>query len=80
MSSTRSDPINSPSHYTSGQMETIEAIEGLGLDYHEGNILKYVSRWKHKNGLQDLYKAEWYLKRLIQLSEQQSYLSRANLD
>ena len=44
MSSTRSDPINSPSHYTSGQMETIEAIEGLGLDYHEGNILKYVSR------------------------------------
>ena len=65
------DPVNHPSHYTQGGIECIEAIEaacvGLTGDeaYYVGQIIKYVWRWKHKNGLQDLEKAEWYLSRLI---------------
>lgn len=61
-----SDSINSPSHYTQGSMEVIEAIEGLGLDYHEGTVVKYLSRWRFKNGIEDLYKAQWFLNRLIE--------------
>jgi hypothetical protein len=63
------DPVNSPKHYTQGRMETIEAIEGLGLNYHQGNIIKYVSRYNMKGGLQDLRKARWYLDRLILIEE-----------
>ena len=64
------DPVNSPKHYTQGQMEVITAIEGLGLDYHQGNILKYVSRYRYKNGIEDLRKAKWYIDRLLYIEEQ----------
>jgi hypothetical protein len=64
-----SDPVNSPKHYTQGSMETIEAIEGLNLNYHQGNIIKYVSRYNMKGGIQDLQKARWYLDRLILIEE-----------
>jgi hypothetical protein len=66
------DPVNSPKHYTQGQMEVITAIEGLGLDYHQGNVLKYVSRYRHKNGIEDLRKAKWYIDRLLWIEEQRS--------
>jgi len=65
------DPVNSPKHYTQGQMEVITAIEGLDLDYHQGNILKYVSRYKYKNGVEDLRKAKWYIDRLLWIEEQE---------
>lgn len=65
-----SDTINSPAHYCQGTIEVIEAIEGLGLDYHQGNILKYIARYKYKNGMQDLMKAKWYIDRLIYIEEQ----------
>ena len=58
------DPIN-PSHYRQGTLEVIDAIEGLALGYREGNCLKYLARYKYKNGLEDLRKARWYLERLI---------------
>lgn len=64
------DPVNSPKHYTQGQMEVITAIEGLGLDYHQGNVLKYVSRYRYKNGIEDLRKAKWYIDRLLYIEEQ----------
>jgi len=35
------------------------------MGFLEGNIVKYIARYKHKNGLEDLKKAEWYLQRLI---------------
>ncbi len=60
------DNINHHSHYTQGDLEVIDAIEGLGLGYHAGNIVKYVARYKFKNGVEDLKKARWYLDRLIQ--------------
>jgi hypothetical protein len=56
-------------------METIEAIEGLRLNYHQGNILKYVSRYNMKGGVQDLHKARWYLDRLILLEERKNWKS-----
>jgi hypothetical protein len=64
------DPVNSPKHYTQGDMEVITAIEGLALDYHQGNVLKYVSRYRYKNGIEDLRKAKWYIDRLIYIEEQ----------
>jgi hypothetical protein len=61
------DQVNHPSHYTQGSMEVIDAIEGLGLGFCEGNILKYIARANHKGQKQeDLEKALWYLNRLIQ--------------
>lgn len=59
------DPINRPAHYTFGAVEPIDAIEAWGCDFLEGNIIKYVARWRRKGGVQDLKKAAWYLNRLI---------------
>lgn len=60
------DPVNRPAHYTYGAIEVIDAIEDWALGYHEGNVVKYVARAKHKGSqLQDLKKARWYLDRAI---------------
>ena len=61
----KEDKINHPQHYTSHGIETIDVIESWNLNYHEGNIIKYLSRYKYKNGIEDLKKAKWYLERLI---------------
>ena len=65
------DMVNSPSHYADGKIECIEAIEEAtkGLQGMEAvctaNVMKYIWRWKKKNGIEDLKKARWYLNRLI---------------
>ena len=70
------DMINHPNHYTAGGIECINAIRAAttGLDgfqsYLSGTIIKYIWRWKRKNGLEDLKKAERYLKWLISEVEQ----------
>lgn len=64
----RNDPVNHPSHYTYGSIETIDFIEsmGLGTDFCLGNVIKYVSRAGHKgDAVEDLRKARWYLNRAI---------------
>jgi hypothetical protein len=44
----------------------IESVTGGGFEaYLQGNILKYLCRYKYKNGVEDLEKAKWYLNRLI---------------
>lgn len=63
--------VNSPIHYQMGKHETIDMIESTLGDkgfaaYCQGNIVKYLSRFRFKNGVEDLQKAEWYLKKLIQ--------------
>lgn len=63
------DNVNSPSHYTDGKIEVIDIIEDRRLDFLEGNVLKYLLRYKHKNGKEDLLKAQWYLNRLIDRQE-----------
>jgi hypothetical protein len=61
-----SDPVNHPSHYKTGGIETIDFIEAKGLNYNMGNAVKYISRAEHKgNKKQDLEKAVWYLNREI---------------
>jgi hypothetical protein len=58
------DNVNSPSHYKTGGIETIDFIEAKQLGYNLGNVVKYVSRAHYKGmKIEDLKKAEWYLKR-----------------
>ena len=60
------DAVNSPSHYTVGGIETIDFIEAKGLNYHLGNVVKYITRADTKgNREEDLLKARWYLNREI---------------
>ncbi len=63
--------VDHPSHYNQGQIEVIDFIEDQKLGFHEGSIVKYVSRAKHKGKeLEDLKKAQWYLTRKIEELEQ----------
>lgn len=74
----RVDMVNKPPHYqTKSGLETIDVIEAFtdGLNGIEatdtGNVIKYICRWKKKNGLQDLQKAQWYLNHLIKHVEKE---------
>jgi hypothetical protein len=68
----RQDYVNSPSHYGQGSIECIEYIEDFltqeeFIGYLRGNIAKYLHRWRYKNGLEDLKKAQWYQNKLIEV-------------
>ena len=72
---TQSDPVNSPTHYQTGLIETIDSIKNiLGHDkiqaYCTGNVIKYLSRYREKNGLEDLKKAETYVGFIIKSYEE----------
>lgn len=64
------DAVNHPQHYTQGGIECIDALEAatVGLTGIEAvctaNAIKYLWRWKFKNGAEDIKKAIWYLNRL----------------
>lgn len=66
------DMVNHPSHYQSESgLEVIDVIKAFtsnltGVEATDtGNVLKYMCRWKNKNGVEDLKKAKWYLEHLI---------------
>jgi hypothetical protein len=60
------DNVNEPTHYKIGGIETIDFIEAKSLNFHLGNVVKYVVRADHKGDReQDLLKARWYLNREI---------------
>lgn len=65
------DPVNRPQHYNAGGIEAIEAILAATNEqsegYLQGNIMKYIWRYRYKNGLEDLQKAQWYLGKLIEV-------------
>ena len=65
----KNDMVNNPAHYNKAGIECIDAIAaatGEGFEYYlQGNILKYLWRYRYKNGSEDLKKAQWYLNRLI---------------
>ena len=67
------DMVNSPPHYNQAGIECIDAIRaatGDGYEYYlQGNIIKYLWRYRYKNGVQDLEKAQWYLQKLIEETE-----------
>lgn len=64
------DMVNSPPHYNKSGVECIDAIAAATEDgfewYLQGNIMKYVWRYRYKNGTEDLKKAQWYLAKLIE--------------
>jgi len=60
----KTDNIN-PGHYTKMNISPLEYIKENDLGWNVGNIIKYVSRYKNKNGIEDLKKAQWYLEDLI---------------
>lgn len=62
------DPVNRPSHYTSGKIEVIDFIEDQKLCFCLGNTVKYIARAGKKDAsktIEDLEKAKWYLQRKI---------------
>lgn len=68
------DDINHPSHYADTKIEVIDYIEDKLTKeefggYLAGNIIKYISRYRKKGGLNDLKKAGWYLDKLIKQEE-----------
>lgn len=79
-----SDNVNHPSHYNTGNIEVINYIKDK-FNYTEftgyltGNIIKYISRYKYKNGVEDLKKAEWYLNYLINYIENTSIEEKNDL-
>jgi hypothetical protein len=66
----QTDMVNSPPHYNQAGVECIDAIRAAtdeGYQYYlQGNIIKYLWRYRYKNGIQDLEKAKWYLNKLIE--------------
>ena len=69
------DNVNHPSHYNQAGIECLDAIAAATADgyeyYLQGNILKYLWRYRYKNGLEDLKKAQFYLNRLVKEKEGQ---------
>lgn len=61
--------VDHPSHYNHGGKETIEILKDFLTEdefkgFLKGNVLKYMHRYKFKNGMEDLNKASWYLDKL----------------
>ena len=73
LSGKKEDMVNHPPHYNKAGIETIDAIRAMtdgGFEYYlQGNIMKYLWRYRYKNGAEDLKKAQWYLTELIDVVE-----------
>lgn len=70
------DNVEHPAHYNMGKIETIDYIESVTSCFNDGfegkcvgDVIKYISRYPFKNGIEDLRKAKWYLERLIKYEE-----------
>tara|TARA_Y100001973_G_C5154876_1_gene310162 strand:+ start:407 stop:871 length:465 start_codon:yes stop_codon:yes gene_type:complete len=58
------EKVNNPTHYNTGRIEVIDAIEDWSLGFNDGNAIKYIARHQYKgNSIQDIEKAIWYLQR-----------------
>tara|TARA_R110000764_G_scaffold75636_3_gene152526 strand:+ start:3105 stop:3368 length:264 start_codon:yes stop_codon:yes gene_type:complete len=68
------DMVNNPRHYNESGIECIDALQAMLGDgfeaYLQGNIAKYLWRYKYKNGGEDLQKAKWYLNKLIEVHDE----------
>ena len=78
-----SDAVNHPSYYTDGTIEVIEYIEDKKLGYCLGNAVKYISRAGKKDPakeIEDLQKADWYIKRrIMELEQKENAVVQKNL-
>ena len=62
-------------HYKSKAIQPVEYIHANGIGYFEGNVIKYVTRWREKGGVKDLEKAIHYLELLIELENNKDVAS-----
>lgn len=60
------------SHYSEGSIQPWDFIVSNNIGYLEGNIIKYVARWRKKGGIEDLRKAGHYLQKLIEVETKES--------
>ena len=58
--------ITSPDYYKKGNIEVTDFIIDQSMSFLEGNVVKYITRYKEKSGIEDLRKARWYLEKLIE--------------
>lgn len=64
------ETVNHPDHYQGNKYEAIDIIEDYNLNFHLGNVIKYVLRADKKNDrVEDLKKAAWYLNRELECEE-----------
>jgi len=56
----------SPDYYQKGNIEVTDFIIDQSMSFLEGNVVKYITRYKEKSGIEDLRKARWYLEKLIE--------------
>ena len=68
----KEEKVNHPSHYNFTKMETLDIIDNFStheeyVGFLKGNVIKYLHRYSHKNGMEDLRKASWYLNKLIEV-------------
>ena len=70
----KKDMVNQPPHYNQDKVECIDAIASAtnsGFEHYlQGVIIKYLWRYRYKNGVEDLKKAKWYLDRLIEITDE----------
>jgi hypothetical protein len=66
----KSSTPENPQHYRQGKIEPWDFITDQGLNYFAGNVVKYISRYAQKNGVEDLKKAKTYLEKLILIEEE----------
>jgi hypothetical protein len=71
--SKESETTARPSRYNNGTIEVWDAITGMGFDYMQGAVVKYIARYRHKNGEQDLKKAINYLIKMLAQQTNQDY-------
>jgi hypothetical protein len=68
-------------HYKSLAIQPVEYITANNIPYIEGNIIKYITRWRNKNGVQDLQKVIHYAQMLIEIEQNKaSAKQKYNLD
>ena len=60
------DMIKEPPHYANNKIQPIDYIVSNNLTYCEGNVVKYITRWRGKGGIEDLKKAKQYIDFIIE--------------
>lgn len=68
------------SHYKDQPIQPVEYIHANEIGYFEGNVIKYVTRWRSKNGIADLEKAKHYIELLIDLEKEKSKTTLQKID
>ena len=73
------DIIKEPPHYTKWKIEPITFIMENNIPFGEANVIKYVMRWRDKNGIQDLEKAKRYIDMIIEKEKKEEQQLNLNL-